>query len=230
VCGAGAVVRRRGDAICGRTAAIAHGLPTLAVPTSVEVVTRGPGGAGPRGAVNLRAGILDGWQMTTWFGVDVGDVARTLVDLGRGDRRDAIMAADAALREDLVTRREIDRALALAFGWPGVIGARSALALADPLAESPLESVTRLTILDAGLPAPQLQCWIGQDRVDLYWPEFRFVLEADGRVKYTAEERWQEKTREQRIRRHGNRVERVTWADVTSGWRETRRMLTDILR
>ncbi len=227
---AGAVVARRADAVSARSAAILHGLPTLGVPPLPEITARSPGHMGPRPANHLLAGMLDDWQLTSWYGIDVADVARTLVDLARRNRRDAIMAVDAALREHLVTVEQIDRALRLARRWPGIRQARSVLALGDGRAESPLESITRLAIHDAGLPAPELQFWIGSDRVDFFWPRFRFVLEADGRVKYTAEERWAEKTREQRLRRHRVRVERVTWADVTLRWSQTCRLLDSELR
>ncbi len=49
-------------------------------------------------------------------------------------------------------RPQLDDALAAARGWPGVRRARSVLALASPLAESPLESLVRLRLHDAGFP------------------------------------------------------------------------------
>jgi hypothetical protein len=93
-------------------------------------------------------------------------------------------------------------------------------ALASPLAESPLESLTRLCVLDAGLPPPQLQARIVDPadgwscRVDMLWRQQRVVLEADGRVKYTDAELWHEKRRQHRLERLGYRVVRAIWADV----------------
>src|SRR3954452_18345473 len=135
---AAAVAARPGHIASGRSAAVLHGLPTFAVPTSPELTKPDSAGPGRRHLSHVRAARLRPQQITTWFGVPVTTVARTLVDLGRHDRRDAIMAADAALREGLVTPREIDRSLAQAAGWPGVRQARDVLALADPRAESPL--------------------------------------------------------------------------------------------
>ncbi|WP_375474805.1 endonuclease domain-containing protein [uncultured Jatrophihabitans sp.] len=228
--GAAATLRRPADAVSGRTAAIMHGLPTLAVPLIPELNARDETGMGRRSKVWLRAGTLDRWQMTSWFGVDLADVARTVVDLARRNRRDGLMAADAALHERLMNLDEMNRALDLARQWPGVCQAREVLSLADARAESPLESLVRLAIHDAGLPAPEPQVWLGHDRVDFYWAAQRLVLEADGRLKYSADERWKEKKREQRLRRLGNRVERVTWQDVTTGWSQTRRILEAALR
>jgi very-short-patch-repair endonuclease len=143
------------------------------------------------------------------------------------------MAADAALREDLVTREEIEQELLDAVGWPGVRQAREVLALADAFAESPLESITRLALHDDGFPAPRLQQWIGRDRVDFYWPEYRFVLEADGRAKYEAAANWEEKKREQRLRACRDQVEhvdRVIWSDVTRDWTSTSARLRGYFR
>lgn len=228
-----AAQRARGeDAIAGRSAAIAHGLPTLWVPERPELLAVGDVGAGRRTSAHLYSAEISPDETTTWYGQTVTTAGRTLVELGRHDRFDAIMAADAALREELLTVAEIQEALKTAVGWPGVRQARAVLALADPLAESPLESVTRLRIHDEGLPPPMLQVWIGPNRVDCYWPERRLVLEADGRLKYTDEERWAEKKREQAIRRCGDRVhriERVTWSDVLSDWPATARLLREAL-
>lgn len=164
--------------------------------------------------------------MTAWFGVAVTTVARTLVDLGRTDRFDALMAADAALREGLTDEDAIAAALRSAAGRWGVRRARDVLALADARAESPLESYGRLRLHDAGFPTPEPQYWIGQYRVDLAWPELGLVIEFDGKVKYDRETRWAEKCREIPIRRAGFRVERLIWADLTAAnWPATERYL-----
>ncbi|WP_375483207.1 hypothetical protein [uncultured Jatrophihabitans sp.] len=225
--GTAAALVRPDDAVSGRTAAILHGLPTLMVPRLPELTSRAPDSIGVRRTVHLKAATLDSWQMSRWWGVEVSDVARTLVDLGREDGRDALMAADAALREGVVTVSELERALQLARGWPGTRRAREVLDLVDPRAESPLESLVRLALHDDGFPPPELQVWLGGDRVDLCWPDHGVVLEADGREKYTADERWAEKKREQRLRRRTEvrTVERVTWSDVTRGWAQTSEQL-----
>ena len=46
-------------------------------------------------------------------------------------------------------------------GSPGSALARRRLALADPLAESPLESLGRLRFAQQGLPPPRLQVVVG---------------------------------------------------------------------
>jgi len=224
----GAVLLRSGQIGSGRSAAIVHGVPIFRVPDRPEVTTRRTLTLGKRSRTHVYSGGLAEHEITNWYGTAVTTPSRTLVDLGRHDRRDAIMAADAALREDLVTRSDLDAALASAVGWPYSRRAAAVLALADPRAESPLESLVRLALHDDGFPPPELQFIIGPYRVDFYWPKYGMVLEADGRVKYDVATRrkddqaWRDKQREIALVRCGVRtVERVTWTDVvtTTAWR-----------
>jgi very-short-patch-repair endonuclease len=228
-----AAVRRRPDhAMSGRSAAVVHGLPTLRCPQHVELTEAKSRDAGRRQPVHVRAAGLRPNEITSWFGLPILTPSRTLVDLGRHDRRDAIMAADAALAADLVRVDEVDAALALARGWPGVRQARAVLALASRRAESPLESLTRLALHDDGFPAPLLQVQIPGTpyRVDMLWPDSRLILEIDGVAKYTDLELRREKIRELRLRALGYRVERVGWADVVLHWARTRVWLGAALR
>jgi very-short-patch-repair endonuclease len=110
-----------------------------------------------------------------------------------------------------------------------VRGAREVVALASPLAESPLESLVRLAVHDDGFPPPQLQVRIACYRVDLAWPAQRVIVEADGRVKYSGDELWREKRREHELRRHGYTVIRVLWSDLRAGWPVVRDMLATAL-
>ena len=70
----------------------------------------------------------------------------------------------------------------------GSARAREVLLVADPRAESPMESVTRWLVLAAGLPRPVLQhpvrnadgVFLG--RADLAWPDRKVLVEFDGDV------------------------------------------------
>lgn len=218
-----ATLGRDDHIISARSAAIVRGLPTMRVPESAELTAPNTDGLGKQNPTHSYGALLFDYSVECWYGVLITSVARTLVDLARHDRRDAIMAADAALREGLVTRAEIEEELPDAIGWPGVRQAREVLALADPRAESPLESITRLALHDDNFPRPEPQFWIGADRVDFYWPKYGLVLEADGRGKYTDDALWDEKKREARLRvfRQVGAIERVVWSDVTRNWPET---------
>lgn len=230
---AAVALRRRGQVISGRSAAILHGLPTLTVPPTVELTAAPPTILGLRGGAHLYSATLGISDVTTWFGAPTTTVARTVVDSARHGRQDGLIAADAALRECLVQDDEIRAAGADATGWPGVRRAREVLKLADPRAESAFESVVRLALHDAGFPAPDLQVEFYDPRrrctyrVDFLLRELRLIIEADGRDKYVDDELWREKRREGRLRAlTGNRVERVVWADVqAANWPETEERL-----
>ncbi|GAB3958005.1 hypothetical protein GCM10027614_74570 [Micromonospora vulcania] len=67
-------------------------------------------------------------------------------------------------------------------GWRPLL---RAVDLADPGAESPQESRTRVRLVLAGLPKPETQ-WVVADhgrfvaRLDLAWPEYKVAVEYDG--------------------------------------------------
>jgi very-short-patch-repair endonuclease len=225
-----AAVLRPDHVISGRSAAILHGLPTMSVPQDPVLTTWGMDSQGRRQGVHVRGASLDSSAVTTWFRAPVVTVSRNLVELARGSRRDGIMAADAALRASLVAPAEWEVELIGAAGWPGIRQARDVLTLADGAAESPLESIVRLALHDDGFPPPKLQFRIGDHRVDFCWPEYRLVLEADGRGKYTDQQLWREKLREARLRALGYRIERVLWSDVIDGWPAISRRLWALIR
>jgi len=84
--------------------------------------------------------------------------ARTAVELARRvDRPRSLAVLDAALRTGTVTGDDLAGQTERQAGRPGIVQVRKLLPLADARAESPMESVTRLLCLTAGLPAPELQ-------------------------------------------------------------------------
>jgi hypothetical protein len=89
---------------------------------------------------------------------------------------------------DVVTRGELQAALARQRGWDGVATARRVLELASELSESPLESLARPFLADHDLPLPKQQAWVktyrGWYRVDGSWTELGVILEVDGMLKY----------------------------------------------
>lgn len=155
---------------------------------------------------------------------------RTLVDCARErDLEDAVVALDAALLADRVSRDELAAAVAAARGWPGAARADRALGLSDGRAESAPESRGRLRIVGAGLPRPELQVEIrAADRlvgvVDAWFDEA--AVEFDGKAKYTDPWRgrspeqvlWEEKRREDELRALDVRVVRVADADLDRRW------------
>lgn len=122
---------------------------------------------------------LDGVQVTTPL--------RTAADLARHlPRADALVAVDAFLHLDLVSQDDLYRSLIRWKKRPGIRQAYEILEYADPRSQSGGESRTRLRLIDAGLPRPELQIPVvdafGKTRyfLDLGWRHWRLALEYDG--------------------------------------------------
>lgn len=152
----------------------------------------------PRGS-RRRAGARTHWlklppeDITVTRELRVTTVPRTLADLLRGGPRDeALVAVDSALTWRTLSRR-VRRpplvgtdaiASALDAPLPGAVGARRRLALADPLAGSPAETMARLRMHDAGLhPSTQVELLTPSGRrcrPDFLFREEGVVVEIEG--------------------------------------------------
>ena len=203
-----------------RTAASAHGLPLLG-PQAVPVVLtverqhrrRVPGVElhTARTPVSHRA-VVDGLPLTS--------VARTLSDLARSESvGTAVVAADAAIRGGSCTVGDLLAVIHDCPTWRGIARTKRMLDLVDGRSESPGESLSRLAFRSAELPMPDLQGELVLEgrrvRVDFLWPAQRLVGEFDGRTKYgETDALWQEKQREDLIRRAGFSVVRWVWSDL----------------
>ncbi len=96
----------------------------------------------------------------------------------------ALATLDAALNSGVCTPADLDLAVRRQRGRRGIVTVRGLLQLADGRAESPMESETRLVMIDRGLPHPELQYVIRGSaaqtwRVDFAWPEHRVAAEYD---------------------------------------------------
>jgi very-short-patch-repair endonuclease len=140
----------------------------------------------------------------------------------RSGLKAVLPALDAALNSDLVSIDGVRRsAVRLELGPRGQGRLDRALALADPQAESPGESLTRLLLAGLGL-AVRSQVRLFDElglmgRVDFLVGE-KVVVEFDGLVKYEGAQGREalaaEKRREDRLRAAGYEVVRLTWADL----------------
>lgn len=132
------------------------------------------------------------------------------------------MVADSALHRELADRFRLRAVLADCHPWPGINRAEAVVAFADPNAESPLESVSRVVLAEQGLPPPETQVEIADEagpfaRVDFLWRAFRTIGEADGLEKYSDPGVLRaEKLRQERLEAAGYQVVRFTWHDVTA--------------
>lgn len=160
----------------------------------------------------------------------VTSLARTCVDLARDlELPGALVLLDATARQLCETMIPVPRRSD--YANPRVAAAarasireavdtcratrlRSALELADPARESPIESLTAAHLHLCGLPLPVFQPAIRTSRGTFYpdclWPQQRLIGEADGAVKYTdARAIVAEKEREQILRDLGYDI--VRW-------------------
>lgn len=122
--------------------------------------------------------MVDGRRATSpaWTAIEV---ARSL------QRPRALATLDAALRSGTCSRPDLWRAAIEQAGRRGIVAVRNLIALADPRAESPMESEARLAMIDGGLPTPELQYEVIDGngelrRLDFAWPDQRVAAEYDG--------------------------------------------------
>jgi very-short-patch-repair endonuclease len=201
----------------GPTAAVLHGIPLLgSPPTRLHLAERKQDRPHHHGASTT----LSPAEIVHVAGVPVTSLARTAVDVARArGAAPGVVAADAVLARH-VPRSALDAVLQGMDRWSGVQQAREAVAFADRRSESPLESFGRWRFSEQGLPAPDLQVWLGDElgsfaRVDHYWEAHRTVAEADGALKYgTPADLFDEKRREDRLRDAGYEIVRYTWDDA----------------
>jgi len=156
-------------------------------------------------------------------GLRVTTPLRTALDLGcHLRRRDAVAALDQFMRLHELTQEQLSRGATRFFRRRGVIQLRQLIAVADPRAESPRESWTRLEILDAGLPCPEPQFWIKINgvptyRLDLAYPRLRIAIEYDGDEFHlrTEEQKRHDAERREWLKQHGWTVIVVRNGDFT---------------
>lgn len=209
------------------SAAHAWGLPVVLAASPLVHITR-PGVWGSRTEHGVKHHLAMEFPVPeTAGGLPVTSLARTAMDLAREHgHASGAAAADRALRWG-VLRDDFDDVLAQMRCWPGVTQSRRAAEVADPGADTPGETLTRLMLLELGLGRPMTQFPVPTE-TGVAWCDLligRHVIEFDGRRKYqrrvdggdaerSADEVvWAEKLRERQIASHGLGVSRVIWSE-----------------
>jgi hypothetical protein len=170
-------------AMCLGSAAAAYGFDTEDV-TKLHVLH--PEGTRLRDTPGLVVHRRDGAPLTTVEGRPMTESAWTAVEVARSLRRPRALATlDMALRNTALTREELMQAAQAQKGRRGIVHVRNLIPLANPLAESPMESESRLVMHDGGIPEPTLQYEIidvdGELwRLDFAWPDVKVAVEYDG--------------------------------------------------
>lgn len=119
-------------------------------------------------------------------GTVVTSPVRTALDIAsRGSLVEAVAGVDALTHRFGFPPQEVVR---LVYRHPGRRGAArlpTVVRLANPLADSPMETRIRLAIVLAGLPAPELQFRVGPYLLDMAYPDLMLGVEYDGREHLT---------------------------------------------
>ncbi|MDN5762872.1 MAG: type IV toxin-antitoxin system AbiEi family antitoxin domain-containing protein [Microlunatus sp.] len=232
-----AAVRQHCDeaVVSHMSAAVLHDLPTWNDQlTKVQLIRNRAGGGRNRSNVIVRGLLLGSADIVQIDGISTTSLPRTVLDLAcQLPLSRSVAVGDAALRaaalsypyEDL--RPTLESLLMVAGGRTGVPRARQAIAMLDGRSESVGESRSRVVLIQAGVPTPQLQYEVYDAvgrflaRTDFAWPEARTLGEFDGRIKYSGQLGeagedilFAEKRREDRLRSEGWEMVRWVWSDL----------------
>lgn len=217
------------------SAAALWGLPWFGHwPSRVDVVRTEPARGQYAGGVNrhLPQGNVEPVEID---GIRVTPLARTVVDVAR--RREflqAVVVGDAALNGARRSKLALptgpitvgDLLDDAATGDYALTRARDTIGFMDGRSDSPGESISRVSMWRAGVPKPVLQQSFAPWTVDFWWPEHGVIGEFDGATKYldaamrggrSAEQVvYDEKLREDELRRQVHGFARWTYADAVS--------------
>jgi Transcriptional regulator, AbiEi antitoxin len=228
-----ALAAQRGTvALTGPSAAALHGFALYGIDLSVVHLLRLDRGCSHHAAkidhhvvtqdIEADLGVYDG-VMAINPGRAVWEVAC------RSSLESGVVTADSALHQDPRLREALEELQQRFAYFPGSRRGRLAIRLADPRAESPGESVTRVQFHRFGIPMPALQYRV-VDRhgslvgiSDFYWEERRHLGEFDGKIKYQRLHRpdetasdcvFREKKREDAMRADLRGMTRFIWSEV----------------
>jgi hypothetical protein len=199
--------------------------------STVHVTRSDQRGGRAEAGVRQHVGELRPTDVVERNGVLVTSPTRTGLDVTTlADIEHSIVVLDHLLHQGLTNKILLSEGLQFMRCWPETLRTDVCIRLADGRAESVAESRSRYLCWWAGLPAPEPQFEITDERgrvvarVDLAWPEHGVFLEFDGKVKYTKHLRegedvtgavLREKQREQMIcELTGWRCIRIVWSDL----------------
>jgi len=217
---AGAFLLYPDAVLAGTSALLAHGITVWGAPLPAPSILRPVKRAGGMSAFWVRP--VRGESVVTAWG-PASPVAPALVqhavDHGMAT---GVVSADAALRKGAVSLDQLGKEIEAVATWPHSSRAASMLRLVDGRRESVGESRCGVALAMAGIDVtPQVPILDERGdfvaRVDFLVDGTRVIVEFDGKVKYAAGDPkvlWDEKRREDRLRRLGYVVVRITWAQL----------------
>jgi very-short-patch-repair endonuclease len=175
-----------GAAFSGRTAAWLHGLD-LPPCDPIEVTMPESSGSSRRAGAAVCRAAIGADEIVLRRRLPATSALRTTVDLGgRNPLIEGVVAADLFLHAELVSLDELRNYVADHPGVKGVARLRRVVGLAEPGAESPMETRLRMLLVNAGLPRPEVQVSIHDasgrfiGRPDLLYRKHCLAIEYDG--------------------------------------------------
>jgi very-short-patch-repair endonuclease len=175
-----------GAAFSGRTAAWLHGLDVVPC-DPIEVTIPEPTGTRRRAGASVSRAALACEEIVLRRGLPATSALRKVVDLGgRDPLTDGVVAADLFLHARLVTIADLRAFITDHPKANGIARLRRVVDLAEPKAESAMESRLRMLLVLARLPRPEIQVSIYNEqggfsgRPDLLYRVERLAIEYDG--------------------------------------------------
>jgi len=214
------------------SSAVERGAPVWNIPLHEVHTTRTDGkGARREAGVVHHVGVLDEDEVEVVNGVRVSPAPRCAVEIiATTTPEAALIVINGMLHAADLTRSELLASVKAMKHWPHTLAAHLVVALADDRLESPAETRTYYLCRQQGLPRPEPQVEIRDERgdtfarVDFAWPAYGVFLEFDGKIKYERFRRdgetldaylMREKEREVRIcQLTGWVCLRIGWADL----------------
>jgi hypothetical protein len=227
-----AAATRRAPVVTGLSGAIMHGLPLVAyTPDSVQLLASGQSGRRRGGVVEVprwpSVQIVSGDPSVTALPDTLIEVCRTAPFLTALTMVDHALYVDRHGRHPpLTTLDALLQAYVRRTPFRGSARVRRVLSFAVTGAESPFETLSRVTICEVGFPAPILQHPVtlpGGRTVygDFGWPEFRVLGEADGWGKYVNPRFGTRASLDERVRaekQRDNALRRIGWTPAHWEW------------
>jgi very-short-patch-repair endonuclease len=147
----------------------------------------------PPAGIRVHTETLRTDEVSNVGGIAVTCPARTAFDIGRRANPELVtlQLLDALANATDITDVDVEAVIARHRGARGVSRLRRVLPLVDGGAESPQETRTRLTLIDAGLPKPQTQIVVRDKygefvaRIDMGYEHLRVGIEYDGPQHWT---------------------------------------------
>jgi hypothetical protein len=205
-CGEGALLGGQAAGFVYRLIRGPEPVPEVITPTQRRV----------RGVITRRTRAIHPLDATTWRGIPVTTVPRTLVDLAAVLGPDDLARAchEAAVRFG-TTPAQVEAVLERRPSSPGRAKLMRVLRGDQPVTLSALERRFLRVLREAGLPLPETNRPASGRRVDCRWPDYALTVELDSYRYHSSRHAWErDRRREREAHARGDQFRRYTYGDV----------------